>query len=647
MQILVVGNVISDVYLNLDVRSEKFEMDKNGVRWLDVGFNASEHQFFSRNSSLGGAAVTLEVLQKLGLEAKILGSDLSFATGDEGTTASSEQVNETAHTPPETGDNLDSGDTSYRYILVADDQAAYLAPSQYQQTSFASPNTGADYLYIDRSAELTLQAAADITAYLDDHPGVKLVIYLRNFDNSALNSLIPRAALAFVEGYYHKSELAGTVLGDVDASRLIFVTEKQLKYLKIVESISTKRIDVRTHLSAYSTAAATVLGSFILGYSVEDSLRLARLNLENSKLNSVLTLSQLQELAINHAVGDSLELTAASMMLSPKGILAADESGGSIHKKFAQLNIPDTYQNRRDYRNIFFTTPDLEKYVNGVILFDETARQYADNGQNYVDYLTDRRIIPGIKVDQGLVPFSDTDETYTKGLDGLPQRLQEYYQMGLRFAKWRAAFNVRKEGEQIITPGERAISRNCEILAEYAKDCQEAGMVPIVEPELVYDGNYSIDESAELTGQILDQLFAELEKKGVNLRGCILKVNMVMAGKQYHTKSTPEEVGAATAKVLRAHVPRDLAGVVFLSGGQTVDQATDNLAAIIQQGPYPWPVTFSFARALQDPALYSWRGNNDNSDRARYAFLDRLKRNSLALLAGDRPGADANEPTQG
>ena len=375
-----------------------------------------------------------------------------------------------------------------------------------------------------------------------------------------------------------------------------------------------------------------VSSSAIPGNSVEDSLTLARINIENSKLNAVLPLAELQEIAENASPKENLELIAANLVLKPKGILAADESGGSIKKKFSQLDIPDTYENRRDYRNIFFTTKDLEKYVNGIILFDETARQLADNGQNYVDFLTSRRIIPGIKVDQGLTKFDNSLETYTKGLVGLDERLKEYYMMGLRFAKWRAAFEIRLSTTgAILTPTTHAIEENCRILAEYAKKCQSAGLVPVVEPEVVYDGYYSIDQNAEITGKILDELFKKLTDFGVNLRACILKVNMVLAGKNYETPSTPEEVGAKTAEVLKNHVPAELAGVVFLSGGQTVKQATDNLAEVEKNGPFPWPVTFSFARALQDPALYAWKGNNENADAARQAFLDRLIANTEAL----------------
>lgn len=604
MNILIVGNILKDVYLNLDSRTEKFETDKNETKWLDLAFNASEHHFFHRESSYGGAAVTLEVLQKLGLDAAISNSHLSFQHEN----------------------NLNNLTTAYRYILIADEGVTYLAPSKFTTATFNAPNFPVDYLYLDRSAEITATTAGQITNFLKNSPSTKLIIYVRDFHNHQLNQLLPQAELIFAE------TSNAPELQNLNPAKIVYLSDNKLTYANIAEPISANRANVLTHLSLYSIVSATILGSFILGYSVEDSLKLARINLENSKLNSVLTLTELQELAAHTIIKNSLELIARNLVLHPKGILAADESGGSIHKKFASLNIPDTYDNRRDYRNIFFTTPGLEQYVNGVILFDETARQQADNGQNFVDFLTSKRIIPGIKVDQGLEKFQASEETYTKGLVGLEKRLAEYYQMGLRFAKWRAAFEIRtNDNGDILTPTDYAIHENCQILAEYAKACQTAGLVPIVEPELVYDGNYSIEQSAVTTAKILDVLFAELNNQDINLKACILKVNMVLAGKQQGNQSTPEEVGEKTAEILKNHVPAELAGIVFLSGGQTPEQATNNLAAIVKHGPYPWPVTFSFARALQDPALFTWAGDNNNAEKARQAFLDRLIANTKVL----------------
>ena len=633
------GNILKDVYLNLDFRTEKLETDHRGAEWLDLCFDASSHRFFHRDSSFGGAAVSLEVLQQLGLDARISDSHLDFSSDDRSVPAS-----------------------NYRYVLVSETGVSYLTPTDPAPTVFKSPAEAVDYLFIDRSAVLSTPLINQILAYLDLSPKTKLVCYLKDPENRDLKPLIQRASLIFTE-----QDPA------LDPAKTIFLSEQFLTYQNLSEPLHPDRIDTQTHLSFYSILSATVLGCFLLGFSVEDSLKFAHLNAEHSRLNAVCPLAKLRQLASEPTDDENLELIAKNLVLNPRGILAADESGGSIHKKFESLSIPDTYDNRRDYRNLFFTTDNLENYVNGVILFDETARQLADNGQNFIDFLTAKRIIPGIKVDQGLEKFADSlppelselglsktsvdpDETWTKGLTGLDARLAEYYQMGLRFAKWRAAFNVRTAQaddtsaqdsssttdnsgltsapaatDKILTPTPSAIAVSCQILAKYAKKCQNHGIVPIVEPELVYDSNYSLAQSAKLTGKILDCLFEKLSLVQVNLRACILKVNMCLAGKQWSEPSTPEEVGRATAEILKNHVPTELAGVVFLSGGQTVEQATDNLAAVEQNGPFPWPVTFSFARALQDPALYAWAGDNANADTARTAFKARLEANCQAL----------------
>lgn len=612
MNILVVGNILKDVYLNIDTRTEHLESDNHGTEWLDLGFNASEHHFYNRISSLSGAAVSLEVLSKLGLPATIAGSSL--------------------HLTPD-GLSPSTSISSHRYILIANEHPCYLAPSEYQVTDFTPPAQPVDYLYIDRSAELSADAAANISAYLDISRSTKLILYLRHLSSPHLTSLIPRASLVFFENNRGPAELSQALASfAIDPAKLVSISDTKLSYLNTSEHISISRVDISTHLSIYSVASATILGSFILGHSVPHALALARANVEHSRLNTSLSLAALEGVVQSTSPSANIELIAASLMLPHKGILAADESGGSIQKKFASLDIPDTYSTRRDYRNLFFTTHSVEKYLTGVILFDETTHQLADTGQTFVDYLISRRIIPGVKVDQGLAKFPNSLETYTKGLDGLSTRLASYHAQGLRFAKWRAAFELHLSTTgAILTPTSHAITENCRILAKYASACQAADIVPIVEPELVYDGYYSIEQASTVTGQILDELFTALAAAKVNLRACILKVNMVLAGKHYPHPSTPAEVGHATATTLRAHVPAELAGIVFLSGGQTPQQATANLAAITSNGPFPWPITFSFARALQDPALYAWAGDNTHADAARQAFLARLIANTDAL----------------
>ncbi|MDO4526612.1 MAG: fructose-bisphosphate aldolase class I [Candidatus Saccharibacteria bacterium] len=641
MHILVVGNVLKDVYLNLDSRVEQFEPDSNGVEWLDFSFDTSQHHYATRMSSFGGAAITLEVLQKMGLKADI--SDTSFHFNANGPV-------------------LNGPTGMYRYILTSDNGTSYMLPSVEKETSFTTPSDTVDYLFIDRSANLSPSAVDKIIAYLEYSKKTKLIFYVKDMAADGVKSLIKHAALLFLEENRGKAErdealqssLKDGALSDYPKDRMIFVSENHLRYNDYVENIVVNRIDRLTHLSAFSIMAATVLGGFILGKTVEYSLKIARINVENATLDATLSLTELENIAASTSESN-LELIAEALMAPMKGILAMDESGGSIHKKFEALGIKDTAENRHDYREILLSTPDIENFLTGVILFDETARDIMANGRTVPDYLIDRGIIPGIKVDKGLAPIGELapmarvnearpEETYTKGLDDLPLRLREYYQMGLRFCKWRAAFEIRLDSDGlIITPTMAAIKENCRILAEYAAVCQSAGMVPIVEPEVVYDGKYSIEQCAKITARVLDELFKALEKHGVNLKACILKCNMVMAGKKYAggpgrgagavpaSGFSPEEVATATAKVLTEHVPLYLAGIVFLSGGQTPAQATANLEAIMRRQKYAWPISFSFSRALQNPALEAWAGDNNNAENAKAALLERLLDNCQVL----------------
>lgn len=588
-KVLIFGNVIKDVYLKLSEKPGEFEVDEKNIAWMNLGFNGDEHNFFHRTSVFGGATVTLEVLKKFGVDAKIAGVDEEKRVAAE-----------------------------YRYVLCHNDNLTYFIPEKRAKTTFEKPKRDTRMILVDRSANVSEGLVRDILEYIAENPKVLLVVYAPKKIGDIEKRLIEKAGLVFADQKLPEN---------IKNERVCYFKESGVEFGKFKQSWKLSRADLMTHLTLYSIAMASVIGSILCRKNLEEALRITKANVENSKLNETLSLKKLEEIADKdyHEKLD-LKMMAKSLVSFPKGILAADESGGSIHKKFETMGITDDEQHRRDYRNIFFTTPNLEKYVNGVILFDETARQKADDGRNFVDFLTARKIIPGIKVDQGLVNFINSEEKYTKGLDGLRERLNEYYQMGLRFAKWRAAFEIAQN-----MPSDFAIQKNCEILAQYAKDCQDEKIVPIVEPEVVYDGDYPIAKNIETTGKILKKLFECLKEKNVELSETILKVNMVLAGKKFPRQSTPEEVGKATAEVLKECVPRELVGVVFLSGGQSVEQATENLQAVTNNGPFPWPVTFSFARALQDPALNAWRGNNQNADEARKAFRERLIKNCEAL----------------
>ena len=610
-KVVIIGNITKDIYLRLDNRVNKFEEDEHHVKWLDFAFNGSSHNYFSRVAIYGGASISLEVLSRFGLKAEISGAPATFLDGQFVAKDST---------------------TVYRYILCQDDNVSYIAPSHHHETTWKMPKDDTpDWIYIDRSANVTPNLVRELMDYLDIEPSCKIAFFISENVNQYANHIRELAE--------HAALIITDTKLDTQYSNVVKIFSNTIEYNgKSITWSLNGREDLMTHLSTHLTIGATILGAILLGKSPSEAILLAKANAEGARLSGTLNIDTLEaEIADDYykiqGKGKDpkvleLEANAKKLMTPGKGILAADESGGSIHKKFESMNIPDDEQHRRDYRNIFFTTPDLEKYVNGVILFDETARQHADDGSTFVDFLTRKGIIAGIKVDQGLVNFENSPEKYTQGLDGLPERLKEYYDMGARFAKWRAAFEMNQD----LKPSDMAIKKNAEILSHYASCCQAAGIVPIVEPELVYDGYYTIEQNIEYTGKILDALFEALRSDGVNLAACILKVNMVLAGKKYETQSTPAEVGKATADVLRDHVPSSLAGVVFLSGGQTVEQATENLQEVTNNGPFPWPVTFSYARALQDPALKAWQGNNDNADAAREGFKARLIANCEALI---------------
>ena len=317
--------------------------------------------------------------------------------------------------------------------------------------------------------------------------------------------------------------------------------------------------------------------------------------------------------------------TAAAIVADDRGILAADESTGTIKKRFDAIEVESTEETRRAYRNLLFTTPGMEEYVGGVILYDETIRQSADDGTPFPDLLAGKGVIPGIKVDTGAHDMAGfPGEKVTEGLDGLRGRLEEYYALGARFAKWRAVITI---GDGV--PTDACIDANAHALARYAALCQEQGLVPIVEPEVLMDADNTIETCDEVTGRTLRSLFAALYDQEIHLRGTLLKPNMVISGKGCSTQATPEQVAERTVHNFKRHVPALVPGIVFLSGGQSEVQATQNLDAINQIGG-PWPLSFSYGRALQASALEAWRGDPASVEAAQAAFLHRARMNALA-----------------
>ncbi len=325
---------------------------------------------------------------------------------------------------------------------------------------------------------------------------------------------------------------------------------------------------------------------------------------------------------------EELQQTAQSMVAHHKGILAADESNNTATKRLQEVGIESSEESRRKYRQLLFTAPDIENYISGVILYDETIRQSDDNGKPFPELLKSRGIIPGIKVDTGAKPLAGSpDEKVTEGLDGLRERLAEYYNMGARFSKWRAVITV---GEGM--PTQQCMEANAHALARYSALCQENGLVPIVEPEVLINGSHDIDTCEEITEENLRTVFNELYRHNVMLEGTVLKTSMVISGLDAKNRAGIEEVADRSVQTLERVVPPALGGVVFLSGGQGDVEATQHLDVMNKKykNRVPWRLTFSYARALQNPALGTWGSDMANTEEAQKAFAFRAKLNSLA-----------------
>jgi len=329
----------------------------------------------------------------------------------------------------------------------------------------------------------------------------------------------------------------------------------------------------------------------------------------------------------------NLEATAAALVASGKGILAADESYATIERRFGGIGLESTEETRRAYREVLFTAPGLGEFISGVILFDETIRQAAADGTPFPRVLERQGIMPGIKVDKGAQPLAGAPgEQVTEGLDGLRERLAGYVELGARFTKWRAVIAV---GDGV--PSRYCIRVNAHSLARFAAASQEAALVPVVEPEVLMDGDHTIDRCFEATEATLRAVFEELREQRVALEGMLLKPNMVLSGKDCPEQAGVEEVAEKTARCLRRTVPAAVPGVVFLSGGQSDEAATAHLNAMNAMGPHPWELSFSYARALQAPALKAWAGKPENVAAAQQALYHRAKLNSAARSGSYSP----------
>jgi fructose-bisphosphate aldolase class I len=331
-----------------------------------------------------------------------------------------------------------------------------------------------------------------------------------------------------------------------------------------------------------------------------------------------------------------LERVATAMVAKNRGLLAADESTSTIKKRFDKIGLDSTEEHRRAYRDMLFTTPGIAQFISGVIMFDETIRQKSKDGTSFPDYLAKLGIIPGIKVDAGAKALAGfPDETITEGLDGLRERLSEYYKLGARFAKWRAVIDI---GQDI--PTRFAIESNAQALARYAALCQEQNIAPIVEPEVLMDGNHTIERCEAVTDEVLAEVFSQLGRHRIHLEGMILKPNMVISGKKCSAQASAEQVAAATVRCLKRHVPSAVPGIMFLSGGQSPADATLHLSLMNKLGSLPWKLSFSYGRALQDAALAAWGGKPANVAAGQKEFHKWSKLNGMATSGAFKAGME-------
>ena len=323
-----------------------------------------------------------------------------------------------------------------------------------------------------------------------------------------------------------------------------------------------------------------------------------------------------------------IENIAKQMVAKGKGILAADESTGTMTKRLSSVNVESTSENRLKFRETLFSAEGMKNYIGGVILYDETIKQKASSGKTIPELIKSFGSIPGIKVDTGAKKLAGSpDEKVTEGLDGLRERLAEYYKLGARFTKWRAVYNISAK-----YPSELAIKSNAHALARYAALAQEAKMVPIVEPEVLMDGEHNIDKCYEVTTKVLKECYKELKLHNVNFKGTILKPNMILPGNKSKNKSNAKEIAKMTLKCLKENVPSEVPGIAFLSGGQTEIEATQNLNEINKINDTNFTMSFSYGRALQQPALKTWAGKEDNAHATQAALLERAKANSSATV---------------
>lgn len=624
--ILSIGNATKDIFL--EIGDEKIHKDEQNLFHYDLTFDDSTLEYQRKAGIFGGVILSEKIFQAAHLK--------SFSN-----------VN------PRGLSNYNFDDPKINFLdryIISHQEQSFVLSNKPRKMQWVAPIFVPETIYV-ADANFSKNYLESFRNYLKNHPEITLIFSLNDFSTDLAREFFHRASLVFVDLNqpvlsdiidYSSVESAVKSFCDLGVRSVVFTRGKEI-IVGNNEKIAQIETDFKLN-SFYQSQIfrAAYIAEDFMSSDIEQNLKTAVVIAGESDFNNILkpvfANQILKKKSDEYSVEvlrkdknllEKMQKVAKDLVAKPKGIFAADESGGNIHKKFESLGIDDTAENRRKYREMFFTTPDIENYLSGVILFEETIEQSTSSGENFVDYLKSRGLLTGVKLDGGLQPLAGFDgETIAVGLDSLEEKLKKYSSRGLDFAKWRVAFTIDVEKDY---PSRAAIAANVQILARYAKLCQNYGIVPIVEPEVIFDGNHSAKDCRIATGRILLDLFDELKLFEVDLTATILKVNMVLAGKNFELPSSPREVASETVNVLKKCVPKELAGIVFLSGGQTVQQATDNLQAITNLGPFDWGVTYSYARALQEPAMKAWAGKDENVRVAQLAFMDRVSANSHAL----------------
>ena len=584
-KILVVGNVLKDTYLQLDERQNQLERDERGVNWLEMSFDGAAWRYFHRTSVLGGAAVSLMTLRQLGVAAELAREEAPVI---------------------------------YRYILSLQDKVSYIVPSSQTVTEWQEPAEVPEWILVDRSAVVAERLVGAIWQYQQEHPEVKLAVYLSKQLSPAARRLAGCADLVFVED--ELEELRHGTGWLRQGAAICHLGRQRLRLGEAEENWEIERVDTMTHLTIFSIVAATVLAILSRGGSAREALLWAKVNIEAASLDRAASRERVEQLvAAETEKRKTVRLLARELMAKGRGVLAIDEAPERLNRRLEAQGLAARAERRKEFYELLLTTPHLEQRLSGVILSEENARIRLSNGRTLLEQATVKGVMPGIKADRGLELGAD-GEQYTLGEEGLAERLGHYYRRGFRFAKWRAVFACGGG-----KPGYFALEENTRRMAEFAKQCQLAGLAAVIEPEVPVGEKTTLIECVQATVRVLARTLEQLRARQVDLGTVVMKVNLLVAGPKAKPKASSAEVAYATAKVLGTLIPPEVAGVLILSGGREPQQILADLTALKEQGELPWRMSFSFSRALENPVLQAWQQEDDPSQKDRVAQATLLK----------------------